>query len=282
MKEYRCRKHLREPFKVALGMILYVIGLFIVFGSITYLSISASEKNEIFFCYGVTLLIIIIVLSIIYIILYYADLKKYESLSITIGNNNLIYKSIKGTSIILYEEIIELEFAAMKYSKGWIKIKCKNETIKLNVAIENMGIFIKELKEKLDGRGLNNIYNEKRMYNYYITSSYSDKSWERIYELAHFIPPAVILNVIFAFIFSFLVYETPIKLIVATMLFIFPIMVIITYELILAIKHILEFKEEEFNIVIRNIEYEQKIFRLVLLSYTVINTGLLSYFLLKF
>lgn len=282
MKEFICRKHLIKPFKVALGIVLYIIGLFTVFSSITYLSISESEKREIFIYYGVTLLIIISILSITYIISYYVKLKKYKSLSITIGNNNLIYKSVKGTSIIPYEEIIELEFAAMKYSKGWIKIKCKNETIKLDVSIENMGIFIKELKEKLDGRGLSNIYNEKRMYNYYITSSYSDKSWERIYELAHFIPLAVVINAILAFIFSSLVYETYIKLIVATMLFIFPIMVIITYELILAIKHIIDFKEEEFNIIRRNIDYEQKLFRVIFLSYTIIITGLLSYLLLKF
>ena len=282
MKEYICRKHLINPLRVTIGIMLYVIGLFIVFSTISYLSVNASEKADVFITYGIILAISIVILSIVFVILYNTKLKKYKPLSIAIGKDNLIYKSVKGTSIISYEDITGLEFAAMKYSKGWIKIRCKTEIIKLDVSIKDMGIFIRDLKEKLDGRGLSNIYNEKRMYNYYITSSYSDKSWERIYELAHFIPPAVILNVIFAFIFSFLVYETPIKLIVATMLFIFPIMVLITYELILAIKHILEFKEEEFNIVIRNIEYEQKIFRLVLFSYTVIITGLLSYFLLKF
>jgi len=282
MNVYICRKHLIEPLKVTIGMMLYVIGLFAVFSSISYLSASTSEKDNIFYTYGSSLLIIIALLIITYVILYNRKLKKYNNLSIAIGNNNLIYKSINGTSIIPYEDISELEFALMKYSKGWIKIICKNETIKLDVAIENMGMFLKELKEKLDGRGLSNIYDEKKMYNYYITSSYSDKSWERIYELANLIPPTVTVNVIVAFIFSFLVYERPIKLIVAGMLFIFPIIVIITYELILAIKHILEFKEDEFTVVRRNREYEKKVFKLVLLSYACIMTALLSYFLLKF
>lgn len=282
MNEYTCRKHLIEPFRVTLGMMLYVIGLFTVFTSITYLSVSTSEKNDVFIKYGITLLIIIVVLSILSIISYYVDLKKYKSLSITIGNNNLIYKSIKGISIIPYEDIIELEFAAMKYSKGWIKIRCKAETIKLDVAIEGMGMFINELKEKLDGRGLSNIYNEERMNNYYITASYSDNSWERIYEYSHIIPPTVVINVIVAFIFSFLVYEKTVKLIVAGLLFLFPIIVLIESELVLAIKHILELNEEKFLIVRRNLEFEQKVFKLTLFVNALVFTGFVAYFLLKF
>jgi len=282
MKEYICRKHLINPFRVTIGIMLYIIGLFIVFSTISYLSVNASEKADVFITYGVILAISIVALSIAYIIVYNIELKKYKYLSIAIGKDNLIYKSLKGTRIISYEDIIGLEFAAMKYSKGWIKIRCKTEIIKLDVAIKDMGIFIKDLKEKLDGRGLSNIYNEKRMYNYYITASYSDSSWERIYEMANVIPPIVTVNVIVAFIFSFLVYERPIKLIIAGMLFIFPIIVIISAEMILAIKHILVCNEEEFIIVKRDKEYDVKIYKLVFFVCFVILTGLLSYFLSKF
>ena len=282
MKEFICRKHFTEPFKVMLGMIFYVIGLFFVFSAISYLSASISEKNDIFVNYALNLLIILTILILVFIVVYYARVKNYKSLSITIGKNNLIYKNVKGTSIIPYEDISELEFPAMKYSKGWIKIKCKEETIKLDVSIENMGIFIKELKEKLDSLGLSNIYNEKRMSNFYITASYSDSSWERIYGLAHLIPPVVTFNVIFAFIFSFLVYEKPVKLMVAGLLFLFPIVVIICSELILAIDHIIKSKEEEFMIVRRNLQLEYKIYRNVLFVSLFIITGILVYFLIKF
>lgn len=282
MKEFICRKHLIEPFKVMLGIVLYVIGLFFVFSSISFLSASKSERNDIIFSYGLALIIIIIVLILGFVISYYLNIKKYKSISITLGKNNIIYKSVKGTSIIPYEDIYELDFPAIKYSKGWIKIVCKNETIKVDFAIENISIFIKELKEKLDELGLSKLYNEKRMNNYYVSASYSDASWDRIYGLSNLIPPSAALNVIFAFIFSFLVYEKPIKLIVAGILFLFPIVVICVSELILAIQHIIKCRKEEFITLRRNLEYENKIYKITLLFCSIIITAILVYFLLKF
>jgi hypothetical protein len=91
-----------------------------------------------------------------------------------------------------------------------------------------------------------------------------------------------VINVIVAFIFSFLVYEKTVKLIVAGLLFLFPIIVLIESELVLAIKHILELNKEKFLIVRRNLEFEQKVFKLTLFVNALIFTGFIAYFLLKF
>lgn len=285
MKEFFFRKHLRSPIKTFLYCSIYEVILFVIFGIIANLSYDLNkgflnEFNKVYFLIVINIAFITISL---FLLIYYFYLRKLKIKKVILDDDYISYDKGNQSIKIKYEDIKLVDCSHFKYSRGWLKIKSKdNKVIKLTVNIENIAVFIKEFKEKLDEKKLSEVYNSKRMYDFYKTASYSDDSWERIYELLKFVPPATAVGVVVAFIFSFLVNEIDIKLIIIVLLLSFPVLILLLTETILVIKHTLEMNNEEYIIRMRDYQYEHRVFDAVFVILLILLLITLFYFAMKY
>lgn len=284
MKEFFIRKHLKNPIRTFLYCLTYVVTFFIVFAIIVNLSPNVSKSfiekfNYIYFSF---ILFVIAFVSSLFSLLYYFYFRKLKYISVILDDNGIIYSSLNKKTVISYDEISEVDCSHFKYSRGWIKIKGKDKVIKLTVTLENIAVFIKEFKERIDEKCLDEKYNSKRMYDFYKTASYSDDSWERIYELLKFVPPATGFGIVISFIFSFLVKEIDIKFVIILLTFIFPELVLLLSEIILVIKHTIDMQNEKYIIRMRDYQYEHRVFDAVFVLLLIIISILLFYFGMKY
>jgi len=282
VKTYIYRKHLREPIKPAIGVLIYIIGLYLVYATLIYLSISTFSKNDFFKDFTITLVGLIVLFLIVLGILYKFYFKKFKSMSIVVGKENLIYKEKNKNIAIAYKDVVEVEFPIIKFSRGSFKIKSKDKVIKIIIDVENVGELIKDIRAKIDKNNSNFQFDEIRFNDFYVTACYSDDSWQRIYEMIKFIPPFVAINIILAFIFSFLVYDQAIKLAITTIFLVWPVLALVISEIILFIKQFIDIKKNSFNARIRNHEFENKVLQRVILSFAILITICLVYFLKKY
>ena len=105
--------------------------------------------------------------------------------------------------MIPYDDIEKIVFPSIKYTGGWVKIVYKGGNIRLTVVLENIGDFLYNLKAILDSKGKNDIYNEKKMFSFFKTASFSDESWARLYDnvkfqiITYYISCALIIIILF-------------------------------------------------------------------------------------
>jgi hypothetical protein len=110
-------------------------------------------------------------------------LGRFTKVKVSIGDDAIIYTNYKGSTVIKYEDITNIEFPSIKYTGGWIKINSWNKNIRLTVVIENIQALLSELKDQLDKRGLQKVYNEEKYFSFLKTATFSDESWQRIYRI---------------------------------------------------------------------------------------------------
>lgn len=134
-----------------------------------------------------------------------------KAASVTLSNESLIYNDGKKEISIAYEKITALKFPSIKYTGGWVKIVYGKKSIRLTVVLENIVELIKELKEKLDSLDKFDTYKEKKLYSFYKTSSYSDFSWQGVYDNFFFIIAASLINMAVCFGLTFLVDDMKTK-----------------------------------------------------------------------
>lgn len=282
MKTYIYRKHLIEPIKPALGLLGVVVTLFLVYGTVIYLTINSISKNEFFMEYALGLLVIIVSFLIILGLTYIFYFKKFKNMSILLGHENLIYKKNEKSIAIAYKDIINIEFPKIRLMSGEIKIKSKDSFIRISVDIDNVSELIKEIKGNVEKYNSNVKINDKDFYDFYVNACYSDDSWHRIYDFLRFLPPFLAINIILVFIFSFLVYDQNIKLVISALFMLWPVLSIVVAELILFIKQFYDIKKNIHNVNIRNNDFEIKVYSRVILSLAIIITICLVYFLRTF
>lgn len=175
-KHFRYRKHLRYIQYIVPS----IMGIFtiLMWGTIWVL-------NTIYYLYQnfPELYMIAGVLSIFFLIdglFSFFFLRRFNRVEIILNDENIIYKNIKGESIIPICEIKKLEFPSVKYAGGWIKIISEKKNIRLTVVVEEIGDFLKSLKSSLDSRGMESVYNPKKFYSFYKTAEFADQSWRRM------------------------------------------------------------------------------------------------------
>lgn len=284
MKEFYVRKHSRRPIYTFFMCLLYIVIFLSTFWLIINISSDSNKSfilnfNKVYIWSAISL---VTILTLLFFLIYYIYLRKLKFVKVVLDENSIKYTNMKKDIVIKYDEIKSIDCSHFKYSRGWIKIKGNNEVIKLTVTLENIAVFIKELKEKLDERGLDNLYNSKRIYDFYKTSSYSDDSWERIYELLKFVPPATAFGIVVSFIFSFLINEIEIKFISILITMSFPEMVLLLSEAILSIKHIIEMRNEKYIVRMRDYQYEHRVFDAVFVLLLIILSIILVYCAIKY
>lgn len=282
MKEFKARKHLRKSFVTFASCFLFILSLFLIYGLISDLTLNRVSKDRFSELYWSYATIFISLLFIIFFIAYILYFKGVKNIKVILEENSIRYISNNKEKVINYLDIEEVDFSHLKYARGWIKIKGNNTVIKVTVFIEDVSIFVKDFKEIMDKHGLQDKYNDKNMYDFYKSASYSDDSWERIYELIKFVPPITGINVVLGFIFSFFVSNIYVRLIMIGMLFAYPVFILVCSEIILLIKHKIELKNEQYVVRMRDYQYEHRVFDLSAIVLFIVLATALIYFAVQY
>lgn len=98
-----------------------------------------------------------------------------------------------------------------------IKLIHSNGNIKLTMVLENISDFTKNLKKQLDKNNKSNVYDERKMNNFYKTAISSDYGWERGAEKRKLIFFLTTINMIISYFIALSVANIDFKLIIASM-----------------------------------------------------------------
>lgn len=256
-KHFKYRKHLRYIQYIVpsiLGILIILIwGTLGILNAIYYLY---ENFPELYMLAGV--------LSIIFLIeglFSFFFLRRFNRVEIVLNDESIIYKNIRGETIIPIGEIKKLEFPSIKYAGGWVKIISHNTNIRLTVVVEEIGDFLKSLKNNLDSRGMESVYNSKKFYSFYKTAEFSDQSWGRMYDLFPKGCLAVLVNLSVAVIASIYGdFNGGVIILLVTASLIGPLMVYIIGEIIIGRKITREANEEEFSVPQRDKYLENKVY----------------------
>ena len=261
MKEYVYRKHLREPIKFLLVIMVLLISMILEIGIITGLRAGASESGTIIAIFSVVAVVLFIILGLEFLFLYHIMFKKFKNIKVSLNDEGITYHNIKGTQFIDYKSIQAIQFPSIKYFGGWVKIKSSGQTIRLTVVLENIGEFVKELKEKLDEREMSNIYSDKKVYDFCKTGIYSDHSWGRLYEKMKISSILYFIGMILAIVYSGFINIYGFLLLYTLVITLYPFIAYIVAEIILGKKFSNKVKQEGHLIYERNKIQENIIYR---------------------
>lgn len=171
--QYQYRKHIKymknfvSIFLLALTVILWVVIL-----------LGGKEMQD-----GIVPLSVLSIILFVEAIFIFKFLGRFTKVKVSIGSEGITYTNFKGDTTIKYEDITKIQFPAIKYTGGWIKIIAGKTTIRLTVVVENIQNLLIELKTKLDERNLNDKYDEKKFFKFLKTAAYADESWQRVYKI---------------------------------------------------------------------------------------------------
>ena len=259
-REYVCRKHLRKPIMTLGYCFAYIISAFLIFGAISNLTLKRSDRVKFNENYWIIGILVLLCLAFLGFIIYESVFKKCKNIKILVDDEKITYKSISIEKVIQYRDIKQVDFVNRVFGNRYICIKSDKEEIKVKSNIENIAVFTKDLIEKLSDINKNSCYDEKNMNDFYKSVSYKDDSFERLYELLRFVMPILGVDVVFTFIFSFLVNNQNARVIILLILYLFPIATLVLLESILGIKHKLEMKDEKYVIRMRDYQYEHRVY----------------------
>lgn len=266
---YVYRRHLRAPFKylMLIEMLLFLVVFLMMFGLIFTDEYEGNGFKIIIFV--IVMLVVLFFLSL-EIGVIYLIIKRFKSISVTLADEAIVYTNSKGQITIPFEDIERLEFPSVKYMGGWVKIIYKGGNIRLTVVLEHIGDFISQLKEKINEKELTHVYNEKRLFSFYKTAVFSDESWERLYhnskvQLAtHYL--CIILTTAILMLFAnssdnkFFMFGSLLA----------PLVGYLVSEIIIGIQSMKRIKREELRLVPRNPRFEQKLFKISVIGFSIV------------
>ena len=110
--------------------------------------------------------------------------RRLSSTKITLTEDGVSYTNVAISRQIRYDEISKVDSKSVNYMGGWLKIiPIEGKPIRVTVTLQNVGEFIVELKNQMDEQGLNDRYDEDKLFSFYKTSVYADQSWTRAKKL---------------------------------------------------------------------------------------------------
>jgi len=267
------RKHLRAPF---ISFIRIIMLLFLEIGIMTFgILFTNHQKMNRYepFVLGIVIMLVVLIMFLFVLlevgIFYLLLFKRFKAINITLTDDAIVYNNTKKQIIIPYEDIQKLTFPSIKYTGGWLKIAYKGGSIRLTVGLEHIGNFIYELKEKVDDRGIEQVYKEKKLFSFFKTAVFADESWERVYYgykfqlVMSYICIIVTIVMIWCFNNSsynaFYIYGSLVA----------PLLGYIISEIIIGIKVKKRIKIGELRLSPRNAELEQKVFKICLMGFSI-------------
>lgn len=273
---YVYRKHLRASFlNYILGMIIFLsIGLLSGFAAI--LSKKAKFEMIDFFILIIVAIVIFTFILIEFILLYFLFLRRFKYINVTLEEEAIIYNNSKKKIVIPYDEIIEIKYPSIRYMGGWMKIKHTNGKIRLTVVLENIGDFMYRLKEILDEGGKSYVYNKKKSFNFFKTASFSDESWERLYDNVKYLIVMEYVSIIISIILAFFgIAKNPIFIIWGSV--IGPIIGYMIIELIIIINNKKRIVKNEFKLLDRDSSKDNKRIKIAITVSTLLSIILMIF-----
>lgn len=261
MKEYVYRKHLREPMKFLLVIMILLTSIILEIGIISGVRADTRERGFIIAIFVVVAVSLFIIVGLEFLALYHIMFKKFKNIKVSLNDEGITYNNIKGTQFIDYKSIQAIQFPSIKYFGGWLKIKSSGQTIRLTVVLENIGEFVKELKEKLDERGMSNLYNDKKVYDFCKTGIYSDHSWGRLYEKMKISSILYFIGMILAIVYSGFINIHGFFLLSTLVIVLYPFIAYIIAEIILGKKFSNKVKQKGYLIYERDKKQENIVYR---------------------
>lgn len=254
-KEYRYRKHIYWGQYLIIVLFAFLFLMMLSF-SISIIRTSGVPKIG---ALPATLAFIFLVEGVVIWYLFY----RLAGTAVSVNDDVLIYKTRTGEKRIPLESIY-LEFAAIKYTGGWLKIKDGKETIRLTVVLEDISGFLQELKTKMDNKQLTSHYDSHKLFGFLKTAAASDQSWERAYPiygkiflLISNLSFAIFIGFIFA-TFSFYGFMLALLWCIISMFWIIAAYVIA--EIILFREIAKKSNESNFTVPPRDLNYEKLVF----------------------
>ncbi len=163
-KAYVYRKHLKYIKRFLLPTML-------IFAVVLIIASIAAEA------YG---LLILALFFVFYFFLMNRFYKKLVTTKYMLTDEGIYYEDYKKQFTILYDDIKFIDSRSIRYTGGWLVIhSTTNKPLRLTVVVNGIGEFVENLKTKLDEMEKNDIYNEKKLNNFFKTSYFSDQSFER-------------------------------------------------------------------------------------------------------
>lgn len=267
-KQYVYRKHLRNPQKYLIALLLFFIIVYVACAATFMLTDKDMDTVLGITIFAIVGAVILGIMAIEFLILYFVLFRRFKKISVSLTDEGIVYNNINGVTNIPYKEITSLKFPYVRYMGGWIKIMHGKSNIKLTVVLENIGDFLKNLKQKLDD--MNFKYDEKKMYNFYKTAEFSDQSWERVYDYIKWLILFVALNVALSVFFIFLGIETASAFLLIMCSIVIPVIVFVIAEAVIGRKLARGASIESFSVPERDKKFELSVYKWAFGVYTVL------------
>lgn len=261
---------MREPAKFFGAIILMMILPYLMIATQIILSNPNEDRIELAFVFLFAAVVMVVFISIEFLFLYLIMYRRFKKIYVILNEEAIVYNNAKGEIRIPYENIKKLEFPSIKYAGGWMKIVHKGGNIRLTVVLHNIGDMVQCLKDKLDEKGMSNVYKDKAIYNFIKTAKYSDQSWDRIYEGLKRFAVIVAINIGVAAIFSAFIADITVKIIVFIAALVGPLLTYLFSEIFFLRKLSKGVSKENFSVPDRDKPYELKIYKWAFGIYTVL------------
>ncbi len=112
------------------------------------------------------------------------------STRVFVDDEGIRYVTHKKDFRVPFDEVAGLDFPAIPYLGGWLKIKSTKPVIRLTVVLEDLDELVEQIKQGLDDADNDLAYDRKKLFVFYKTAAFSTRSWDRAYKA--FIPLTVI------------------------------------------------------------------------------------------
>lgn len=270
-KTYEYRKHLRLGFWSYVKWYLVLaamIGILLI-GTISTNGDGIKDIVDVIVL-GVIIIGIVIIFMVELIILYFAVIRRFKKIKVTLKDDCIVYSNLKKEIIIPYEDIEKVVFSSIKYTGGWVKIVYKGGNIRLTVVLENIGDFLYELKKILDDKGKSNTYNEKKMFSFFKTASFSDEGWERVYESTPFQLGVYFISSVLTIVILLFTNKTEENQLIVMGSILAPLLGYILSEILIGSKVRKRVIDGEYKLKPRDAEKERRLIRRFIIVATVI------------
>lgn len=267
-KQYFYRKHIRGIQKVMPIALVALAALYIAAAVLLLLAVNSIDIRIKLVLLGVGTVITTFI--IIEGILIWFFFRRFTKVNVTLTEDYIIYKNIKGETKIAVDEIRKLEFPSIKYTGGWLKIVHPGGNIRLTVVLEGIGSFLKELKAILDRKDKQNTYDPKAMFSFYKTAEFADQSWERLYSIFTKLLLLIGLNLLIGILFFLVSGDLPMKGMWVLASFALPALTYSAAEFVIATAIAKKSDETAFEVPGRDYSFEGKVYRNTILIYSLL------------
>lgn len=253
MKTINYRRCLKKPGKSFLLLCFYII---LFMAGLTASKIFTIPKNGripmMIMIAGLTV-ILELVLIIEFVIMYYILLSRFKLVKLSMDDKKITYDNLLGKTQIKYSEIKKIEIPSGIFIFNTIKIKYDKKIVKVSTFFDGIGLFLDELKKKLDQKSLSSVYDAEKFEKFKRKMIIRDRRWESFYSKVKIISVSALICTLLCTLISFISLKDSNLYLKAAILVFYPLIVFFISEKILEILSKDDKKEEKNTYLITSI-----------------------------